>query len=157
MRRVLMVVCALAMPAAGVLAFASTSSAATFTGVTCTKLSGTFNPTAESASGKLTGCTKSYTGDSGTFSGALATESGTTKWANKGVTTFEDLTGTASSGCPGSDLTYVITGTVEKSTGKAKGITKGSDLSATLCINVTKSTVTLEKKTKFEIEPAVSS
>ena len=146
------------LPLAGATALAAGPATASngATGITCSKVVGTINLTANTEVIKFKNCT----GNTGTLHKGKSTgpvtpipTSGTIKWSNGLHTTFSQST-TAGSGCPSPDLTEVLSGTV---TADQTGSTAvGAAVSATLCYNPTAGVtpnLTNESGTSFVIAP----
>jgi hypothetical protein len=93
------------------------------------------NAVTESATGTFTGCTKSPTGGSGSFSGSESSAKGSVTWKNKGVTSFSFSFNEEGSACPSGDIEIVVTGKVTSSTGKASAIKKGQKISGGTAAN----------------------
>ncbi len=133
------------VPLAGMTALASSpAGAAKPKGITCTALSGKVSSTG-TAKIKVTGC-NGNTGGSGKSKGSATASSGTITWANgKSTTSTESYA--SGSGCPGSDVTEVISGNVTADNTKSTSV--GAALSATVCYNSSTSKLSLLPGTKF--------
>jgi hypothetical protein len=134
------------VPLAGMTALASSpAGAAKPKGITCSTLSGKVNSSGV-AKINLSGCTGN-TGGSGKSKGSATASSGTIKWKNGKSTTSSEAY-TSGSGCPGSDVTEVISGNV---TADSTGSTAvGAALSGTVCYNTATSKLSLKPGTKFK-------
>src|SRR5580698_6064897 len=134
------------VPLAGVTALASgPAGAAKPKGITCSTLSGKVSGSGV-AKINLSGCT-GKTGGKGSSKGSATASSGTIKWANgKSTTSSESYTG--GSGCPGSDITEVVSGNVTADNTGSTSV--GAALSATICYNASTSKLSLLAGTKFK-------
>jgi hypothetical protein len=134
------------VPLAGMSALASSpAGAAKPKGIACSALSGKVN-SAGTAKITVSGCTGN-TGGSGKSKGSATASTGTVKW-NNGKSTTSSEAYASGSGCPGSDVTEVVSGNVTAdSTGST---TVGAALSGTICYNTATSKLSLLAGTKFK-------
>ena len=134
------------VPVAGMTALSSgPAGAAKAKGITCSTLSGKVSSTG-TAKINLSGC-NGKTGGSGKSKGSATASSGTIKWKNgKSTTSSESYSG--GSGCPGSDITEVVSGNVTADNTGSTSV--GAALSATICYNSATSKLSLLPGTKFK-------
>ena len=134
------------VPLAGVTALASSpAGAAKAKGIACSTLSGKVNSSG-TAKINVSGCTGN-TGGSGKSKGSATASSGTVKWKNGKSTTSSEVYASGS-GCPGSDVTEVISGNVTKDSTGSTSV--GAALSGTICYNPSTSKLSLLAGTKFK-------
>ncbi|HMD44823.1 MAG TPA: hypothetical protein VKG43_01590 [Acidimicrobiales bacterium] len=132
MRRLLLTAVALAIPAAGTVAFAGTASATSPTPVTCTKVVGGV----ATATVTLKGCNSGL--GKGTAALTAVTTGGVITWKGhvKGTTTVAaTANGVGQGGCKTGSTEVDVTGTVTADTTGV--VTVGSPVSARACISST--------------------
>jgi hypothetical protein len=152
-------------PVAGFTALAAGPAAAAPSGITCTKLSGTANLTANTSSTKLSKCTGN-TGTKGSSKGTAAPPTSVTfKWANAKTTTIGNIQLATGTLCPATKVFGTQTlplaadetesGTVSADTTGSTTVGAASD--AEVCVYGPDSSgnlhLVLAPKTKFVIAP----
>jgi hypothetical protein len=135
---------AVLIPVGGAAIATHAPAGATPPGISCKKLSGTFNTGTNTSTSKFSKCTGN-TGTKGTSSGGASPDmTATVVWANHKTTKFSEVANSLATGapdpCPSTDLAEVLTGKVKSDT--TGDTVKKAHVNAIACVVLNTSSTT---------------